>query len=156
MPLEKDTLLVVDDNAALREGLKDSLTFEGFEVHLVEKETALPAERTLVASVFHNRLKKNMKLDCDPTVRYATRKFTGRIGYRDLAYNSPFNTYLYRGLPPTPICSPGLATIEAALQPAESDYLYFVSRNDGSHIFSETYAQHLKGVQQFQKSRSKK
>jgi len=118
---------------------------------LVEKETALPAERTLVASVFHNRLKKNMKLDCDPTVRYATRKFTGRIGYRDLAYNSPFNTYLYRGLPPTPICSPGLAAIEAALHPVESDYLYFVSRNDGSHHFSKSLKEHNRAVNYYQK-----
>ncbi len=118
---------------------------------LVEKETAVPAERTVVSSVFHNRLKRNMKLDCDPTVRYATRKFTGRIGYRDLAYNSPFNTYLYRGLPPTPICSPGLSAIEAVLRPAESDYLYFVSRNDGSHYFSKTLKEHNRAVYYYQK-----
>lgn len=118
---------------------------------LVEKETAVPAERALVASVFNNRLKRNMKLDCDPTVRYATRKFTGRIGYRDLADNSPFNTYLHRGLPPTPISSAGLAAIEAALGPAESDYLYFVSRNDGSHYFSKTLKEHNRAVNYYQK-----
>lgn len=139
------------DPALLRES--------GLSVHalltlasLIEKETAVGSERALVASVFHNRLKKNMKLDCDPTVRYATRKFTGRIGYRDLAYDSPFNTYLYRGLPPTPICSPGLASIEAALSPETTDYLYFVSRNDGSHYFSKTLKEHNKAVRYYQKN----
>jgi len=119
---------------------------------LIEKETAVGSERARVASVFHNRLKKNMKLDCDPTVRYATRKFTGRIGYRDLAYASPFNTYLYRGLPPTPICSPGLASIKAALSPETTDFLYFVSRNDGSHYFSKTLKEHNKAVRYYQKN----
>ncbi len=145
----KDVIAKLDP-AILRE--------RGLSVHglltlasLVEKETAIPSERTIVASVFNNRLRRNMKLDCDPTVRYATRKFTGRIGYRDLAYNSPFNTYLYRGLPPTPICSPGLAAIEAALSPADTDYLYFVSRNDGSHYFSKTLKEHNRAVNYYQK-----
>ncbi len=118
---------------------------------LIEKETAVGSERAKVASVFQNRLERNMKLDCDPTVRYATRKFTGRIGYRDLANGSPFNTYLYRGLPPTPICSPGLSSIEAALSPAKTDYLYFVSRNDGSHYFSKSLKEHNRAVNYYQK-----
>jgi len=144
------TVLARLDSALLRES--------GLSAHalltlasLIEKETAVGSERARVASVFRNRLNKNMKLDCDPTVRYATRKFTGRIGYRDLAYDSPFNTYLYRGLPPTPICSPGLASIEAALSPETTDYLYFVSRNDGSHYFSKTLKEHNRAVQYYQK-----
>lgn len=144
------TVLARLDSALLRES--------GLSAHalltlasLIEKETAVGSERARVASVFRNRLNKNMKLDCDPTVRYATRKFTGRIGYRDLAYDSPFNTYLYRGLPPTPICSPGLASIEAALSPETTDYLYFVSRNDGSHHFSKTLKEHNRAVQYYQK-----
>ena len=144
------TVLTRLDSALLRES--------GLSAHalltlasLIEKETAVGSERARVASVFRNRLNKNMKLDCDPTVRYATRKFTGRIGYRDLAYDSPFNTYLYRGLPPTPICSPGLASIEAALSPETTDYLYFVSRNDGSHYFSKTLKEHNRAVQYYQK-----
>lgn len=144
------TVLARLDSALLRESGLSAHTLLTL-ASLIEKETAVGSERARVASVFHNRLNKNMKLDCDPTVRYATRKFTGRIGYRDLAYDSPFNTYLYRGLPPTPICSPGLASIEAALSPETTDYLYFVSRNDGSHYFSKTLKEHNRAVQYYQK-----
>ena len=99
---------------------------------LIEKEAKQPSERLYISSVFHNRLKKGMKLDCDPTVRYAAKRFTGPIYLADLRNPSPYNTYVHAGLPPTPICSPGKESILAALNPADSDYLFFVARNDGS------------------------
>lgn len=118
---------------------------------LIEEEAKVPKERDYISAVFHNRLKKNMKLGCDPTVRYAVKKFKGRISYKDLKHDSPYNTYLYRGLPPTPICSPGKEAINAALHPADSDYLYFVARNDGSHYFSKTAREHTRAVEFYQK-----
>ena len=120
---------------------------------LVEKETARPAERPLVASVYSNRLKIRMGLQCDPTVIYALQRagtFTGNLRRDDLAFDSPYNTYRYAGLPPGPIAAPGRGSLEAAARPAESDYLYFVSRNDGSHEFARTLAEHNRNVQKFQ------
>ena len=118
---------------------------------LIEKEAKLPEERPLISAVFHNRLEKNMRMECDPTVRYAVKKFAGRITYADLASDSSYNTYRYRGLPPGPICSPGLDSIRAALVPAKSDYLFFVARNDGSHYFSRTIREHSRAVDFYQK-----
>lgn len=118
---------------------------------LVEKEAKIPSERVYVSAVFHSRLHEGMKLDCDPTVRYAVKKFRERLGTRDLAFDSPFNTYLRPGLPPTPIGSPGKESIIAALNPAEAPYLYFVSRNDGSHYFSKTLREHNRAVEFYQK-----
>lgn len=121
---------------------------------LIEKETGLDHERPLVSAVFHNRLRKNLKLACDPTVIYAVkleRPYDGVIHQSDLAINSPYNTYLYPGLPPGPIANPGLESIDAALHPAPVDYLYFVSQNDGSHIFSERYRDHHRAVRQYQR-----
>jgi len=121
---------------------------------LIEKETALPEERPLVSSVFHNRLSLGMKLACDPTVIYAVKRvkpWDGIIHRSDLEFDSPYNTYLYPGLPPGPIANPGLASIKAALNPAESFYLYFVSRNDGSHVFSDSYAEHSRAVNKYQR-----
>ena len=126
---------------------------------LVEKETAVPSERPLVAAVFHNRLKIGMRLQCDPTVIYALMRagrWDGNIRKEDLQLDSPYNTYLYAGLPPGPIASPGRSSLEAAVRPAEVPYLYFVSRNDGSHVFAETYAEHARNVQQFQIRRRNK
>jgi UPF0755 protein len=120
---------------------------------LVEKETAKPEERPTVAAVYLNRLKIGMGLQCDPTVIYALQKagrYTGNLTRADMAFDSPYNTYKYAGLPPGPIAAPGRASIEAALRPAEVDYLYFVSRNDGSHVFSRTYAEHQAKVREFQ------
>lgn len=124
---------------------------------LIEKETSRPEERELVSAVFHNRLRINMKLDCDPTIVYAlkaTDSYTGRLRYRDLEMDSPYNTYLYPGLPPGPIANPGRAALEAALYPADVEYLYFVSRNDGSHQFSRTYREHVNAVNQYQRRRA--
>ena len=121
---------------------------------LIEKETALASERPLVSSVFHNRLKRNIKLACDPSVIYAVKRvkpYDGIIHRSDLQLDSPYNTYLYPGLPPGPISNAGLQSIDAALYPADTDYLYFVSRNDGSHVFSRTYRQHARAVQEFQR-----
>jgi len=121
---------------------------------LIEKETSMPSERPLVSAVLHNRLKRNMKLECDPTVIYAVqtiKKYDGIIHRSDLEIDSPYNTYKYPGLPPGPIASPGLGSIDAALHPAEVDYLYFVSRNDGSHIFSHNYRDHHKAVLKYQR-----
>lgn len=117
---------------------------------LIEKETGLGTERKLISSVFHNRLVKKMRLQTDPTVIYAMINFDGNIRKKDLSIDSPYNTYKYHGLPPGPIASPGLDSIRAALEPDHSDYLYFVSRKDGSHQFSTNYADHSRAVQKYQ------
>jgi UPF0755 protein len=121
---------------------------------LIEEETSIPEERRLVSAVFHNRLQRGMKLDCDPTIIYVLKeeeRFTGRLRTKDLRLDSPYNTYLYPGLPPSPICNPGEESIKAALHPSEADYLYFVSKNDGSHKFSYTLKEHLEAVRKYQK-----
>jgi UPF0755 protein len=121
---------------------------------LIEKEAALPQERELVSAVFHNRLAKRIRLACDPTVIYAVKQikeYDGVINRSDLEIDSPYNTYLYPGLPPGPIANPGAEAILAALNPAESEYLYFVSKNDGSHVFSKTYAEHSRAVRRYQR-----
>ena len=121
---------------------------------LVEKETAKPEERPLVAAVYSNRLKIGMGLQCDPTVIYALERagrFTGNLRREDLLFDSPYNTYRYAGLPPGPIASPGRASLEAAVRPADVPYLYFVSRNDGSHEFAATLAEHNANVERWQR-----
>ena len=123
---------------------------------LIEKETSLPEERPLVSAVFHNRLKKQMKLDCDPTIIYALKQdgqFKDRLHTKDLRLDSPYNTYLYRGLPPGPIANPGKDSIAAALYPADKDFLFFVSKNDGSHHFSRSFREHQNAVNKFQKNK---
>jgi len=120
---------------------------------IVEKETAKPDERPLVAAVYTTRLRIGMPLQCDPTVIYALAKagrYNGNIHKDDLAIESPYNTYRYAGLPPGPIASPGRASLEAALHPADADYLYFVSRNDGSHEFARTLEEHNRNVKKYQ------
>jgi UPF0755 protein len=121
---------------------------------LIEKETARADERPIVSAVYHNRLKKGMALQCDPTVIYALMlagKWNGNIRKVDLALNSPYNTYRYPGLPPGPIASAGRASLEAAVRPADVPYLYFVSKNDGSHVFATTLAEHNRNVLIWQK-----
>ena len=120
---------------------------------LVEKETGKADERPIVAAVYRNRLTIGMGLQADPTVVYALQKagrYTGNIRRDDLALDSPYNTYRHAGLPPGPIAAPGAASLEATLMPATLDYLYFVSRNDGSHAFARTLAEHNRNVQEFQ------
>jgi UPF0755 protein len=120
---------------------------------LVEKETAKGDERALVAAVYANRLKIGMGMQCDPTVIYALERagrYTGNLTRADLQFDSPYNTYRYAGLPPGPIAAPGQASLEAAANPADVPYLYFVSRNDGSHAFAATLDEHNSNVHQFQ------
>jgi UPF0755 protein len=120
---------------------------------IVEKETARRDERPVVAAVYANRLRIGMGLQCDPTVIYAllrAGRYGGNLHKDDLSFDSPYNTYRYRGLPPGPIAAPGKGSLEAALHPAETDFLYFVSRNDGSHEFARTLDEHNRNVQQFQ------
>jgi UPF0755 protein len=120
---------------------------------LVEKETARREERPLVAAVYRNRMAIGMGMQADPTVIYALRQagqYDGNLSKADLQFDSPYNTYRYAGLPPGPIASPGLASIEATLRPADVRHLYFVSRNDGSHVFADTLAEHNRNVQEWQ------
>jgi len=109
---------------------------------IVEKEAAIDSERSLIASVYSNRLRIRMQLGADPTIKYALERPGKIVSYDDLKINSPYNTYKYYGLPPGPICSPGLSSVKAAMFPARSDYLYFVARADGSHVFSKTWREH--------------
>lgn len=117
---------------------------------IIEKETGAPSERPVISSVFHNRLKKNMRLASDPTVIYGIKDFDGNLTRKDLTTKTPYNTYKIKGLPPGPIANPGAKAIEAALYPAETDYLFFVSKRDGTHYFSKTYQEHEKAVRKYQ------
>ena len=120
---------------------------------IIEKETGVPDERSLISAVFHNRLKRGIPLCSDPTVIYGIKDFDGNLRKRDLERRTPYNTYLIRGLPPGPIANPGRSSILAALYPAPVNYLYFVSRNDGSHHFSATLREHNEAVWRYQKKR---
>ncbi len=126
---------------------------------LIEKETSIDRERKIISSVFYNRLKKNMRLQCDPTVIYARilkgLKFDGKIYKSDLKRKSPYNTYYIKGLPPGPICNPGLKSIEAACNPAETKYLYFVANGNGGHFFSKDLRNHLRAVSRFKKEKKR-
>lgn len=132
----------------------------GLEVHrtvtlasIVEGEAKLPQERPLVASVYLNRLRRQMLLGADPTVIYALKlahRWNGNIRKTDLQIDSPYNTYRQQGLPPGPIANPGLASLRAAAAPAATDFLYFVARHDGSHAFARTIAEHNRNVQRYQ------
>lgn len=123
---------------------------------MIEKEVKKPEETPLVASVYINRLKRKMPLACDSTIVYALKTagvYKGNIRKADLAMESPYNSYIHLGLPPGPIANPGAASLRAALNPANTDYLYYVSRNDGTHQFSRNYQSHLDAVARYQKSR---
>jgi UPF0755 protein len=121
---------------------------------IIEKEAAVASERPFISGVFHNRLHKKIPLGADPTVRYILRKFSGDLHVSELNIDSPYNTRLRTGLPPGPICSPGFASIKAALHPAQTGFLYFVARWDGSgaHDFSTTNAEHAKKKEQIRKA----
>lgn len=149
--------------ANFRKQFGDELAYiaSGLSVHetvtlasIVETEARLPAERPIVASVYLNRMRKKMRLQADPTVIYALKlagRWDGNIRRGDLQLDSPYNTYVKAGFPPGPIANPGLASLRAAASPVESDYLYFVSRNDGSHVFARSLAEHNRNVAQFQR-----
>ena len=120
---------------------------------IIEKEAVLPEERTVISAVYHNRLKRRMPLQADPTVQYALGLHRDRVYYRDLRVSSPYNTYKHLGLPPGPIASPGRASIEAALSPARVPYLYFVAMPDGHHEFRTTFAEHSAAVRAAKRAR---
>lgn len=141
-------------------GLRAQLTARGMTLlqlvtlaSIIEKETGAAAERPLVSAVFHNRLKINMPLASDPTVIYGLPKYDGNIRRADLENPHPYNTYIHPGLPPGPIANPGRAALEAALNPAAVDYVFFVSKNDGTHFFSTNYADHAAAVDRYQRRR---
>ncbi len=122
---------------------------------IVEKETSSRKEMPLIASVMVNRLRVGMPLQCDPTVIYGIEGFDGNLTREHLRTPNPYNTYLNKGLPPGPICNPGLDALKAVLYPADTAYLYFVSKNDGTHLFSPTLKEHNRAVEKYQKRRGK-
>lgn len=118
---------------------------------LIEKETSVASERPLISAVFHNRLKRKMRLDCDPTVIYGMwEHFQGNLRRQDLERRNPYNTYRIHGLPPGPIANPGRDSLRAALQPADVPFIFFVSRNDGTHHFSTSLSEHNRAVRSYQ------
>jgi UPF0755 protein len=118
---------------------------------MIEKEAVSPAERPLIASVFHNRLRLGMRLQSDPTAVYGLRAFGGKVTKADIMRKNPYNTYLIKGLPPGPIGNPGIDAIKAAMNPTPSGYIYFVARQDGTHQFSRTLAEHNQAVRHYLK-----
>ena len=125
---------------------------------IIEREAQDGSERKVISSVYHNRLKRKQGLEADPTVQFAIsdgKFWKERLTYQDLKFDSPYNTYRYRGLPPGPICNPGLKSIEAALYPEPTEYYYFVADGTGKHSFSKTFQEHQSNVKQFRRIRKK-
>jgi UPF0755 protein len=120
---------------------------------IVEKEAKVASERKLIAAVYHNRLKKGMKLQADPTAVYGTRAWVTKVTAQDLKRRSAYNTYVHKGLPPGPIANPGQGAILATLYPENVDYLFFVAQGDGSHFFSKDYDEHAKAIERFKANR---
>ncbi|HZI55152.1 MAG TPA: endolytic transglycosylase MltG, partial [Verrucomicrobiae bacterium] len=141
--------------AAKETGLNQNFHSVVTMASIIEKETGAPEERPEVASVFYNRLQKHMVLATDPSVIYAALlngRYSGVIHQSDLHFDSPYNTYRSAGMPPGPISNPGKASLQAALHPAQTDYLYFVSDNQGHHRFARTDAEHIANVQAYRKA----
>lgn len=168
VPLDLDVAYLIDSmlrnfDQRFTPAMKQQATAQGLTIHqvvtlasIVEREAVIASERPIIASVYLNRLAISMKLDADPTVQYA-------LGYQadegtwwkilfqeDKEIDSPYNTYKYAGLPPGPICNPGLASIQAVLEPAQTDYYFFVATGDGAHDFSETFEEHLEKQKKYQ------
>ena len=146
-----------------KEDIKGRMNVIEFDMHktltlasMIEKEAKFRDEKPLIAAVFHNRLKKEMSLDCDPTIVYGTGSFLSPITKSDIATYTPYNTYRFKGLPRGPICNPDKSSIMAVLYPAPVDYLYFVSRNDGTHVFSKDMKTHSNFVAMYQRSKNSK
>jgi len=133
-----------ENKNATKYNLREILTLAS----IIEKESAIEEERSIISSVFHNRLNINMALEADPTIKYVLERPSKIVYYNQLKVRSPYNTYLNQGLPPGPICNPGLSSIKAAIYPAKTEYLYFVAKKDGTHIFSATWAEHQKARQE--------
>ena len=134
----------------------------GFTVHqivtlasIIEKETGAAFERPIISSVFHNRLKKKMRLESDPTVIYGIKNFDGNLTRKHLSTHTPYNTYKIKGLPAGPIANPGRASLEAALYPERSVFIYFVSKKDNTHYFSTNLKEHNQAVRKYQLRRKK-
>lgn len=147
----------------LPEGFEQKARAQGLSVleattlaSLVEKETAVPGERPIVAGIYRNRLRKGMLLQCDPTTIYALKRlgiWRGSLARSELAVDEPYNTYVRPGLPPGPICNPGLASLRAAIAPADVPFLYFVAAGDGSHRFSAGYEEQQRNASRYHESR---
>jgi len=142
------------------DSLRQAAIDKGWSVHqiltlasIIEGEAMIDSERAIISAVYHNRLKKGILLQADPTIQYIIPDGPRRLLNRDLAIDSPYNTYKYAGLPPGPVNNPGLRSIIAAIFPADVDYLYFVARGDGSHIFSRTWREHLRAKAKFDQYR---
>lgn len=157
-PSEKDVIqaMVGRFHSTFTQDWKNRAAQMGFTVHeivtlasIIEKETGLDTERPIVSSVFHNRLKRNMRLESDPTVIYGIDDFDGRIRTRHLRESTPYNTYVQKGLPPGPIANPGFGSMHAALYPEDTDYLFFVAKSERAHHFSETYEEHRRAVRKY-------
>jgi len=154
--------LVAEFHTAWR-GVSDRASLQGLPMRtvvtlasIIEKETGLAEERPLIASVFRNRLARGMRLESDPTVIYGIDGFDGNLRRVDLENAAnPYNTYRIQGLPPGPIANPGAAALHAVVEPATTDYFYFVSRNDGGHVFSRSYQEHVANVDRYQRRRSR-
>lgn len=143
---------VVENAKAMNLGVLEATTLAS----LVEKETALAAERPVVAGVYRNRLRDGMLLQCDPTTIYALKRlgrWRGTLARSELTVDDPYNTYVRSGLPPGPICSPGLASLRAAASPADVDYRYFVAAGDGSHLFSRDYEEQQRNAARYREVR---
>ncbi|MHA7839368.1 MAG: endolytic transglycosylase MltG [bacterium] len=159
LPAERIAAAMVEEFRSVYRELEPEARRQGLSMRelvtlasIVEKETGVASERPLIASVFLNRIDRGMRLETDPTVIYGIPDFDGNLKRVHLEDpGNPYNTYRIRGLPPGPIASPGRAALEAVLAPADSPYLYFVSRNDGTHVFSKTYAEHTRYVDRFQR-----
>ena len=147
----------------LRENLNQSLKQRAKELNMsekevltlasiIEKEAQVDSERPIISAVYHNRLKKKMRLQADPTVVYGIKRISDGITRSDLRRDTPYNTYVKEGLPPGPIASPGIKSIKAALYPADVGYIYFVSKNDGTHYFSRTSEEHMNAVMLYQRN----
>lgn len=162
-PREIIRTMVAYTRKAMTPELRSRAEEKGMSLHevltlasVIEKETGVASERPLISAVFHNRLRRGIPLQSDPTVIYALEAFDGNLRKRDLSVESPYNTYRVKGLPPGPIANPGAESIAAALHPAKAPYLYFVSRNDGTHHFSSTLAEHNQAVDKYQRRISRR
>ena len=144
-----------DSNIAMA----NSMNFSQHEIltlaSIIEGEAIYDSERPIISAVYHNRLKRGMKLQADPTIQYVIEDGPRRLLNKDLRIKSPYNTYLYKGLPPGPINSPGFMSLHAALYPQENDYLYFVAKGDGYHTFSKNEKEHERAKRAFQRVRKK-
>jgi UPF0755 protein len=154
--IDRTTAFFEKDDLQKRMG---ELSMNSFQVlslaSIIEKEAKREEEKRLISSVFHNRLRIGMSLDADPTVIYGIANFNGNLTKNDLATATPYNTYRMKGLPKGPICNPSRSSIMAALYPEKTEYLYFVARNDGSHVFSKSIEEHNRFVGMYQKHKTR-